>query len=386
MPAIRPVLARLHRWAGLAIAGFLAVAGLTGAVIAFESELEAALNPSVFKVRGKGPPLSPSALAAAVEAAEPRLRVTRIEPPEEAGRAAMMVVRPRTDPATGKPFALGYNQIFVDSADGAVTGVREWGACCLEPLHLVPFLYRLHFTLALPNPWGRWLMGGIAVLWFLDTVNGLILTLPRRRPLLAAWAPAWTIRRDARGPRLHFDLHRACGLWFWLLLLILAFSSIAMNLRREVFNPVVGLFSPLSETALEGRPPRPQPVLSFDEAVARARADAEARGEGPELRRVSHHPDRGTFVVRLGSGGAARTYVLDGGDGRILLTARLGEGSAGDVFAQVQAPLHTGQIAGRPGRVVVAMVGLAGTLLAVTGVLIWWTRRQARRRRPQPFR
>jgi uncharacterized iron-regulated membrane protein len=45
---MRSWLVRLHRWFGLAIALFLFVAGLTGAVIAWDHELDAALNPVFF--------------------------------------------------------------------------------------------------------------------------------------------------------------------------------------------------------------------------------------------------------------------------------------------------------------------------------------------------
>ena len=48
---LRPFLVRLHRWFGLAIALFLFVAGLTGALIAWDHELDAALNPDFYTAR-----------------------------------------------------------------------------------------------------------------------------------------------------------------------------------------------------------------------------------------------------------------------------------------------------------------------------------------------
>nr|WP_315399543.1 PepSY domain-containing protein [uncultured Duganella sp.] len=38
--AVRPLLVRLHRYAGLGMAGFLLVAGLTGILLAWNAELE----------------------------------------------------------------------------------------------------------------------------------------------------------------------------------------------------------------------------------------------------------------------------------------------------------------------------------------------------------
>ena len=52
---MRRQLVRLHRWFGVATALFLFVAGLTGAIIAWDHELDAALNPSFYQARTAGP-------------------------------------------------------------------------------------------------------------------------------------------------------------------------------------------------------------------------------------------------------------------------------------------------------------------------------------------
>jgi uncharacterized iron-regulated membrane protein len=55
-----------------------------------------------------------------------------------------------------------------------------------------------------------------------------------------------------------------------------------------------------------------------------------------------------------------------------------GEGSAGDIFLQAQFPLHSGRIIGLPGRIRISLMGLAVATLSVTGLVIWWRKRQAR--------
>jgi uncharacterized iron-regulated membrane protein len=54
-------------------------------------------------------------------------------------------------------------------------------------------------------------------------------------------------------------------------------------------------------------------------------------------------------------------------------------GTAADVFAQLQLPLHSGRIFGTAGRVIISGVGVLVALLSLTGVLVWWRKRQARR-------
>lgn len=97
---MRPVLVRLHRWLGVATALFLFVSGLTGALIAWDHEIDALLNPTFFHARTDGPALPPLELARRVEAADPRgfaviERYVR-EEHEALGRAVtkLAIVRP----------------------------------------------------------------------------------------------------------------------------------------------------------------------------------------------------------------------------------------------------------------------------------------------------
>jgi len=52
-----------------------------------------------------------------------------------------------------------------------------------------------------------------------------------------------------------------------------------------------------------------------------------------------------------------------------------GTGTAGDMFLQLQFPLHSGRIAGVPGRIFISFMGLVVAGLSVTGIVIWLKRR-----------
>src|SRR5262249_48860355 len=65
------------------------------------------------------------------------------------------------------------------------------------------------------------------------------------------------------------------------------------------------------------------------------------------------------------------------GDGRYLGDRIPWKGTAGDLFLQVQFPLHSGRIAGLPGRIFISAMGLLVALLSATGVIIWWQKRSA---------
>jgi uncharacterized iron-regulated membrane protein len=77
-----------------------------------------------------------------------------------------------------------------------------------------------------------------------------------------------------------------------------------------------------------------------------------------------------------GAGGmGVKTLYVDGVDGRILSEQVPWRGTAADVFMQLQFPIHSGRIAGIPGRMLISVMGIAVALLSVTGVVIWAKKR-----------
>lgn len=367
---IRRLLTGLHRYVGLGLAGFLTLAGLTGSAIAFYEDLDAALNPDLYRAEGRGPALPPSALAARIETQLPGATVAYIALNGAPGHSADVRVK-----------AKGFDQVFADPVTGRVLGQRQWGQCCLAPERLMPFLYRLHYTLALPGVWGVLLMGLVGIFWTVDCFTALILTFPRGRPFWMKWRKSWAIKQPASPARRTFDLHRAGGLWVWGLLLILAFSGAAMNLPDRFARPLVSLFSPVQPSyadLIAARKAAGEAAIGFDDAVAKAQAASPGRPVG-----VFHYG--GVYGVAMapagsdGKNGLGPNYVyLDDRSGKRLAIASPRHGSSGDRFLALQYPLHSGRVLGLPGRILVAVAGLMVAMLSVTGVLIWWRKRTAR--------
>lgn len=71
--------------------------------------------------------------------------------------------------------------------------------------------------------------------------------------------------------------------------------------------------------------------------------------------------------------------VYDAYTGKLLHADIPGGGTSGDTFTQIQFPLHSGQIAGVAGRIVMVISGLIVTILSITGIVIWWKKWQSRR-------
>lgn len=416
---LRPAVGLLHRWAGLVIAGFLFFSGVTGAVISWDHELDELLNSHLTDARAVGPARDTLELARELEARHPEVAVTGLPLSVEAGHSYSFGVEPRVNPATGKLFEPGFNQVFVDPANGAELGKREWGASWpITKETFVSWLYMLHFTLHMPemwgiDDWGLWLMGGIAMIWTVDCFFGFYLTLPARKRANQAsiaasvapqksywqrWKPSWLVRWRSGAYKLNFDLHRAFGLWLWGILFTVAFTAFSLNLYGTVFFPVMSLISNVTPTPFDQRKPvshhEPiQPKLGFAEILPLARTNAKARGWEQPTGGAFFSPEFGIYSVQFfhpedghGAGGVGhRTLFLDSTDGRILGDRQPWKGTAADLFVQAQFPLHSGRILGLPGRILISFTGAVVAMLSVTGVYVWWKKRAARviRRAPE---
>ncbi|WP_317202775.1 PepSY-associated TM helix domain-containing protein [Janthinobacterium sp.] len=384
----------LHRWFGLAVAIFLFISGLTGAVISWDHELDAWLNPQLFHANSgadAGAGKSGLELARQVEARDPRVRVTYTLTALEPGHTAQMSVEGRLNQASGKPFDLGFNQMAIDPVTGAIQGTRQWGAVSLTRENLLPFLYKLHYTMHLPDGWGIelgvWFMGIIGIVWFFDCFVALYLSFPNWR----SWRKSLAFRWRQGGHKLNFDLHRSGGVWIWLLLLVLAVTSVSMNLQTQLMRPLVAKFSTLSPNAFDSRTPQPpgqpiEPLLTREQAVALAKAEAAKRGWQLPVGGVFYSSSYGLYGVGFfdadndhGDGGLGNAWLyFDCRDGSPAGGVVPGTGSAGDIFLQAQFPLHSGRILGLPGRILISAMGLVVAMLSATGLLIWVRKRRAR--------
>jgi len=372
----------MHRYVGLAIAGFLLIAALTGSIIVFERELDVALNPDLF--RSRAPVTQPIALDRLVADIErdQQLRVSAVELPATANAVAIFRVVPRT---ADRP--IDYDQIFVDPGTGDVLGRRLWGGCCFSRQQIIPFLVHFHYSLHLPGNIGLTLMGVVAMLWFLDSFTGLALAWPRGGRGFAGWKLVMSIKRGAKGYRRHLDLHRAGGVWLWLLLATMAFTAIAVSFREEIVQPLVTLVSPPSPSVFDQPVPSPgrRVDISYQDAIERAEASAANTMRHPHAAYIAHSPGLAMFRIAVAeAGGDPRDglgpswFHVDDRDGSIRSTELMAKGSAGDVFLQAQLPTHTGRIAKLPGRILVSLLGLLVAVLTATGLLIWWKKRGGR--------
>lgn len=360
----------VHRWLGLVAGLLFAVMGLSGSVLVYYQELDQWLNPALALPQDRGAIQPMTRILAAAQAKADGRFVHSVYPagpdfpvhhvwltPSAADQSRMweMLVDPRSARVLGERQA-----VPVFSPDRAT---------------LMNTIYTLHYNL-FAGPIGATLVGLIGLVLLASVVSGIVLWWPRG----AKWRQALTLKRGARGHRLHVDLHRLAGSYGVVLIALAAFTGVCL-----VFPDYVArLFPP------EARP-----------AAATARAKLPGAGPHPDADRVlaaAREPMPGTAPVLLWLPGAKGAdwsvtlrepqgiafaggksdVVIDRASGRITRLDAYAAASRADAFQAWQLPLHNGTAFGGVGRILMCIAGLLPTLLLITGTLIFLRRRRAR--------
>ena len=390
----------LHRWVGLAMTAFLIIVGLTGSLLAFRRPIDSLLNPRLYvHPAPNAKPLDLAVLAARVETIDPRVRAGyfAIEPGQ-----TLIAVQYRVNPATGHYYSeaeIGFDHLVLDPYTGAELGRIRNGKILNGGINLMQLMYDLHTSLMLGG-FGGWVLGVMALFWTLDSFVGFYLTLPRGRGgFWQRWKHAWLVKWRASAFRVNFDLHRAAGLWFWLLVFVFAWSSVMLSLR-PVYERATGLlFDYETDSAMMSAmlaQPRENPRLNW--------MDAELAGQRFIAEQAAAHHFTVTrpwgmgYIAQFGvytydvrasndiRGHGWDTGVWIDGDTGALRKVFLPSGQhTGNTISTILWGLHYGDIRDvLLYRWLVCIFGVVLAALSVTGVYIWWrkmrTRQQTARR------
>lgn len=380
----------LHRWTGLAMAGFLIIVGLTGSLLAFNTELERIFAPQLFaKPRPGVAPLDLATLAERAQALVPQRKIASVtyQEPDQVS----VSFEPRNGLATEGESDLNFTDFFVDPWTGEELGRRRNADLSQGFVNLMPFIYDLHWRLAVGDV-GQWIVGTVALFWTIDCFIAFYLTLPLTTATFwRRWKPAWFIKANAGFFRLNFDLHRASGLWLWGMLFIFAWSSVMMNLRF--------IYEPVMQTVFDFRPYQSPPqrlarMQTLDWRAAKATGErliaeqgASQGFEAKEPLSLMYAPDANayTYMVRgshdlfeRSPKGGGTSVTFDGDSGALIEVFQPTGQHSGNTIESWLYALHMARIFGLLYRIFVCALGLVVAILSVTGVYIWWKKRSAR--------
>lgn len=202
-PGFRQSMAWLHGWTGLLLGWLVYMIAVTGTASVFKGEIGSWMRPEIARTADQV-----GALAAALDylaEVAPSSPDWYLNPPDTRSSATIATFE-------------------VASPDGST----EYRVAALDPVTGRPenirdtlggdFLYRFHFELQLPYPWGRFLASAAGVMLLVALISGII---THRR----IFADFFTLR-PGKGKRSWLDAHNALGVFAMPFHLMIAFTGV----------------------------------------------------------------------------------------------------------------------------------------------------------------
>lgn len=362
---MRKYLFNLHLYLSL-IAGVLVVTlGITGSILAFETELDHLFHYKLTYVTPQARALSLAEINAAVLKAFPRERI----------RAYTLSTSP------GISYQVGTSQgtVYVNQYTGEILGVQHEPDFATNALNKI---HQVHLRLAIRNQADtgkeivKWT--GMVILFLL--VSGLYLWWPVKRV---------TIRKGASARRFWFDTHNTVGIFSLAFLLALAITGAVIgfeDMATPWFYKMTGTqpFIVYNRAAkFDVNPPADPKPITPDQAIEIARAALP--GAAPFSINIPGPKD--TYVIRarypedLTSGGRSQV-IVDQYSGKVLAAEGSRTAPAGSRIITANRAIHTGDILGIPSKVIMSLASLMLVAQLVSGVVMWLKRE--RRKRPAP--
>lgn len=373
----------VHLYLGLLLGLVLAIIGLTGSILVFWTEIDEWLNSEMLidsTANENWTNYRP--LEEIFSAAEKNIpldaKLYAVIYPRNENAMFCFWYKAKTKPDEDQT----YPNIFVNPYTAKVTGMRNFYAS-INPLKinrttLMGFIFNVHYRFLLDET-GILIVGILSVFFIISVLTGLILWWP----LTGKWRQALTLKRNASPERFNFDLHKTFGFYSTIVLLAVLISGFSMNLGEEFkwlverFSPVIDPFSFKSTHKQDEAPLQPEKIA---ELMANNESEGRLHGfympidqSGVYVFEHKKIPTLSRFIVDT------RKFSVDPYSGEILHISDPSTGTAGDVFAQWQWPLHSGQAFSWTGRILVFLSGLACPILFVTGIIRWLQKRKASR-------
>jgi uncharacterized iron-regulated membrane protein len=356
----RPV----HRWTAIALMVLLVPISLSGSLLVWREPLDALLHPARYATTGPEMALPAAAYLANAQAAVGReLQVTALQFPHAAGRPVTVTARSRTG-------ARRLVTVYLDPPTARVIDVVDFRASFLG------FVHRFHENLTVPEFSGRAVVGWAGTGMLALSLTGLWMWWPRGRLTSGL--------RWRRSSMTSANLHHLVGFWISLPLAVISATGIYIAFPQTARS----LTSSVMATSPQGVRRGAGEVVR-DLAMTPDRALAVARAEAPDMvptaiflpaRAAGRSADQAGPAWRVdlldARGATAVTIIVDD---RAATAHRLAEPPAGDRAAQWIRWVHEGSHTGPAWRLAVFFCGLCPTLLAITGLIVWWRGRAARR-------
>ena len=351
---LRGLVRTVHLWIALVAAAFVVLLGVTGSIMAFETELDHLLHRDLWHVDPRPPALSLAEIGGAIGRSQPGKRITRFELSNA--------------PDLSYRVDLDGQLLHVNQYTGEVIGAAAPQPDALAKIHQLHLrlLWRSH-----PDA-GKAIVSWMCTAMMVLLGTGLYLWWPLKR---------FTVAWHASARRRWLDIHASTGIFVFVFLALLGTTGIIIGFD-DVTEPLWYRLTGSSPSRMPARAATSQaaPQIGPDQALDIARAAVPGRDAVHDR---GSKPG-GTYSVRmrfpedLTPGGRSRAEI-DQYTGEVVFAEGSRTAPAGTRIVNINRAIHTGDIYGLPTKVLMSLASALTVVMATSGLVSWWHRRRLER-------
>ncbi|UZF43007.1 PepSY-associated TM helix domain-containing protein [Rhodococcus rhodochrous] len=396
--SMRPLIMRLHFYAGVLVAPFLLIATISGGLYAIAPTLEQVLYRDLLHVDSTGPALPLVEQVRAAQQLRPDLTVSAVRPASEVGETTRVLF---TDPSLGESERTA---VFIDPVTASSTGESVvYGSSSALPVRT--WISQLHRHLHLGEP-GR-IYSELAASWlWVIALGGVYLWVQRyrtQRTRNRQSARLWTFDRTTQGRNRTLGWHGTTGLWIAVGLTFLSATGLTWSkyagenvgeLRTALSWTTPALDKTLrdsaSAVASDGHDGHgghgaaaadpgalDRTIADLDSAVAVA-AENQVTGKVEATIPADEHTAITVTETRQPWQFATDAIAIDPATGAVTDVNRFADWPLAAKLTTWGIALHMGILFGLVNQLVLLALAVALATVIVRGYQLWWQRRPTR--------
>jgi len=364
-----------HLWLGMASGIIIVFLGITGCMLAFETEIE-----TLQTYRHVSPQeqsfLPPSVL---------KETATQLLP----GKTLHSVLYGSKKEAAQMIFYSGldyYYVIFMNPYTGKVLKVKNMDKDFFR------IIINGHYYLWLPPNIGQPIVALATFIFLILLITGIVLWWPRNK---AATKQRFTLRWNVRWRRRNYDLHNVLGFYMTWVAIFLALSGMVMGFQW---------FAKSVYWASSGGKTLPEYYEPVSHKLASDTASVSAEDKVYQIMKASyknaenievHYAANDSSAIAVAANPDPSTYWKT--DYRYFdqyslkeipvthLYGRYKNASVADKIARMNYDVHTGEVLGLAGKILAFFASLIAASLPITGFYIWWGKKHKKKRARETY-
>ncbi|MEV0384777.1 PepSY-associated TM helix domain-containing protein [Nonomuraea sp. NPDC050643] len=373
--ALRPLVLRLHFYAGLLVAPFLLVAAATGLLYAASFPIEKIVYRHELTAPAGQSRIPLAQQVAAAQAAQPEGKVSAVQPGAEAGQTTRVLL---DVPGLAESTKMA---VFVDPYTAQVRGSLEsYGSSGALPVRA--WISHLHRHLHLGEP-GR-IYSELAASWlWVVALGGLLLWVTRRRRQKRRLILP---ERGAAGGRRTLSWHGSVGLWVVLGLFFLSATGLTWSkyagANVDELRSALGWSTPSIATSAGDHaahtPGGPRQEAASALSVDRVAQAAAGKGLSGPLEIAWPAEAGAPYVIKeIDKQWPARLdqVTVDATTGQVAAELRFADYPMAAKLTRWGIDAHMGLLFGLANQIVLMAVAAGLITLIVLGYRMWWRRR-----------